>query len=50
MEVAQICRYPLKGLNAEQLERVTLSPGAGLPHDRRFATAFFSTSKVKRRG
>ena len=43
MEVAEICRYPLKGLNAETLERVALSPGAGLPHDRRFALAHGST-------
>ena len=43
MEVAEICRYPLKGLNAETLERVMLSPGAGLPHDRRFAVAHGST-------
>ncbi len=39
IEVADICRYPLKGLNAEKLERVTLTPGQGLPHDRRFALA-----------
>ena len=43
MEVIEICRYPLKGLNAERLERVTLSPEAGLPHDRRFAIAHGST-------
>ena len=28
--VAEICRYPVKGLNAERLARVTLSPGEGL--------------------
>ncbi len=37
--VAEICRYPVKGLNAERLARVALSPGEGLPHDRRFALA-----------
>lgn len=39
IEIAEICRYPLKGLNAESLERVILEPGVGLPHDRRFALA-----------
>jgi len=37
--VADICRYPVKGLNAASLERVSLAPGEGLPHDRRFAVA-----------
>lgn len=37
--VVDICRYPVKGLNAEPLERVSLAPGEGLPHDRRFAIA-----------
>jgi uncharacterized protein YcbX len=37
--IADICRYPVKGLSAEHLERVALEPGEGLPHDRRFALA-----------
>ena len=37
--VARICRYPVKGLSAETLERVELRPGEGLPGDRRFAIA-----------
>lgn len=37
--VNEICRYPVKGLNADRLDRVTLAPGEGLPHDRRFAIA-----------
>jgi uncharacterized protein YcbX len=37
ISVIDIYRYPVKGLNAESLERVELSPGQGLPHDRRFA-------------
>ena len=41
--VVDICRYPVKGLNAEFLERVSLQPGQGLPHDRRFAIAHGST-------
>jgi len=41
--VAEICRYPVKGLNAESLARVTLTPGQGVPEDRRFAIAHGST-------
>ncbi|MHA1599333.1 MAG: MOSC N-terminal beta barrel domain-containing protein, partial [Alphaproteobacteria bacterium] len=41
--IADICRYPVKGLSAESLERVHLSPGQGLPHDRRFALAHGAT-------
>ena len=39
MRVEHIYRYPVKGLTAEALEEVTLSPGQCLPHDRRFALA-----------
>jgi len=35
----EICRYPVKGLSADRLEAVTLTPGQGVPHDRRFALA-----------
>lgn len=42
--ISEICRYPVKGLNAETLERVVLTPGEGLPHDRRFAIAHGSTN------
>lgn len=42
--IADICRYPVKGLSAEPLERVHLSPGQGLPHDRRFAIAHGTAS------
>lgn len=41
--VVDICRYPVKGLSAESLEQVTLTPGESLPHDRRFALAHGST-------
>jgi len=41
--IADICRYPVKGLTDEHLERVALAPGEGLPHDRRFALAHGST-------
>jgi uncharacterized protein len=44
LTVAQIYRYPLKGLTPEPLSRVLLLPGEGLPHDRRFALAHGSTS------
>jgi uncharacterized protein len=37
MRVEHIYRYPVKGLTAEALEEVALSPGQCLPHDRRFA-------------
>jgi len=42
--VTDICRYPVKGLSAEHLERVALEPGEGLPHDRRFALAHGATT------
>ncbi len=43
IRVASIYRYPVKGLSAEPLNRVTLAPGACLPHDRRFAIAKAAT-------
>lgn len=43
IRVASIYRYPVKGLSAEPLTRVTLAPGACLPHDRRFALAKAAT-------
>lgn len=43
IRVAAIYRYPVKGLSPEPLERVTLTPGECLPHDRRFALARAST-------
>lgn len=39
MRVEHIYRYPVKGLTAEAMEEVALSPGQCLPHDRRFALA-----------
>ena len=39
MRVEHIYRYPVKGLTAEALEEVLLTPGECLPHDRRFALA-----------
>lgn len=35
----RIQRFPVKGLQGEALEAVSLAPGEGLPHDRRFAIA-----------
>jgi len=46
--VEQIHRFPVKGLNAEPLDSVTLAPGAGLPEDRRFALAYGLTTGAKR--
>lgn len=41
--VAKLYRYPIKGLSAEALDRVSLSPGRCLPEDRRFAIALGTT-------
>src|SRR5436190_14996327 len=41
--IRAIYRYPVKGLSAEMMDRVTLMPGECLPHDRRFAVALGST-------
>jgi MOSC domain-containing protein len=43
MTITAIYRYPVKGLSAEPLERVSLMPGDCLPQDRRFAIALAST-------
>ena len=37
--IVQIYRHPVKGLSPEPLERVALTRGEGVPHDRRFALA-----------
>src|SRR5215469_13933305 len=42
--ITAIYRYPVKGLSAEKMDRVTLFPGMCLPHDRRFAIARASTT------
>jgi uncharacterized protein len=42
--IAAIYRYPVKGLSAEKMDRVALTPGECLPHDRRFALALGSTA------
>ena len=41
--VTDICRYPVKGLSAEHLDRVSLAAGEGLPLDRAFALAHGTT-------
>ncbi len=41
--IAAIYRYPVKGLSAEAMARVSLTPGACLPLDRRFAIALGKT-------
>jgi hypothetical protein len=38
-KIARLCRYPVKGLSADPLERVRLEAGRQIPHDRRFAIA-----------
>jgi uncharacterized protein len=37
--IARICRYPVKGLSAESLRKVTVAAGEGLPLDRKYALA-----------
>ena len=37
--VARICRYPVKGLSAQDLQAVPLSAGEGVPEDRAIALA-----------
>jgi uncharacterized protein YcbX len=37
--LAEIRRYPVKGLNGELLDQAEILVGEGLPHDRRFALA-----------
>lgn len=39
MRIETIYRYPVKGLTAEAMEQVALTPGETLPQDRRFALA-----------
>jgi len=39
MRIEKIYRYPVKGLSAEAMEAVALTPGEMLAHDRRFALA-----------
>lgn len=46
--VQQICRFPVKGLNAEALEKVALTAGSGLPEDRRFGIAYGLGTGAKR--
>ena len=41
--ISAIGRYPVKGLSAEKMDRVALTRGECLPHDRRFAVALGST-------
>jgi uncharacterized protein YcbX len=41
--ITAIYRYPVKGLSAEKMDRVALTPGECLPHDRRFAITLGST-------
>lgn len=41
--IDSIYRYPVKGLSAESLDRVPLSAGQSIAHDRRFAIAHAST-------
>ena len=46
--VRKLCRFPVKGLNEQTLEAVTLAAGAGLPEDRRFALVYGLTTGARR--
>lgn len=41
--ITRICRYPVKGLSADDLNRVDLTVGRGIPFDRKWAVAHGST-------
>lgn len=43
LSLTQIYRHPVKGLTPEALDRVDLTPGEGLPFDRRWAIAHGAT-------
>lgn len=47
-QVQQIYRFPVKGLSPEPLNSAALTPGAGLPEDRRFTLAYGLTTGAKR--
>jgi uncharacterized protein YcbX len=46
IKVKNIYRYPVKGLTAEGLSKVSLSPSQGLTSDRRFALTLGTTPNV----
>lgn len=49
-KIENIYRYPVKGLSAEALDAVDLTPGLGIPNDRRFAIAPGSTPASQNTG
>lgn len=44
--LARLCRYPVKGMSANDIDSADLIAGAGLPHDRRFAIAHGSATDL----
>lgn len=46
--VQQIYRFPVKGLSGDPLEQVSLTPGQGLPDDRRYAIVYGTGTGAKR--
>lgn len=49
IKIVAVYRYPVKGLSADAMERVSLMPGECLPQDRRFAIALGTTMFDPRR-
>lgn len=43
LRIAQLCRYPVKGLSAEPLDHLTLAAGEGVPGDRLFGFARYNS-------
>ena len=46
LTLTRLCRYPVKGMSANELDSVALSVGMAMPHDRRFAIAHGSTTDL----
>lgn len=44
--LARLCRYPVKGMSANDLDSAELVAGKTIPHDRRFAIAHGSTTDL----
>lgn len=43
MEITRLCRYPVKGLSVEDLQKIHLNPSEPVPGDRHFALSMTGT-------